>query len=72
MLVLVSILMIKQSLSRMYQENRFLGGFEHHAENLTYIDTNEGDMLSFKGMERIYQDGEAVYELLYHGGLIKG
>src|SRR5512145_3046775 len=34
--------MIKASLSRMYGEGRFLGGFEHTENDLTYVDGNEG------------------------------
>jgi len=57
--------------STMYQENRFLGNFTYHMDNLRYVDTNEGDVSSFKGIEHIYQEEEVVYELLYHGGLLK-
>ncbi|MBN1935386.1 MAG: hypothetical protein JW934_12015 [Anaerolineae bacterium] len=62
---------IRQSLSRMYQEGRFLGGFEHTTEYGTYIDTSAGDVTSFTGREWIGQQGVRVYELVYHGGLIK-
>lgn len=62
---------IQTSLSRMYEEGRFLGGFEHATPNGTYIDTSEGDVTSFTGREWIEQDGIRVYELVYHGGLIK-
>jgi hypothetical protein len=63
--------MIKASLSRMYAEGRFLGGFQHSAGELTYVDTNEGDFLFFTGREWISRKGETVYELVYHGGLVK-
>jgi len=62
--------MIKESLSRMYGEGRFLGGFQHVAGELTYIDTSGGDLTSFIGHERIVRDGVRAYELVYHGGLI--
>ena len=62
---------IKESLSRLYEEKRFLGGFEHTAQNGTYIDTNEGDTASFTGKEWIARQGIKVYELVYHGGLVK-
>jgi hypothetical protein len=61
---------IKASLSRMYAEGRFLGGFEYQHEGFTYTDTSEGDLTSFRGREFINRSGETVYELLYHGGLI--
>ena len=62
---------IKESLSRMYQEGRFLGGFEYATVLGDYHDCNEGDFISFSGREWITQNGRAVYELYYHGGLIK-
>lgn len=62
---------IKASLSRMYTENRFLGGFHHSEGDFTYVDTNEGDLSRFTGREWIQRDGINVYELVYHGGLIK-
>jgi hypothetical protein len=67
---------IQESLSKMYQEGRFLGGFQHSTLNSTYTDTNEGDVSSFRGYEWITRNGIAcegvkVYELFYHGGLVK-
>jgi hypothetical protein len=63
--------MIKASLSRMYREGRFLGGFEYAENDLTYIDTSEGNVDSFHGREVILRGQELAYELLYHGGLIR-
>ncbi|RPJ23274.1 MAG: hypothetical protein EHM33_21425 [Chloroflexi bacterium] len=63
--------MIKASLSRMYREGRFLGGFEHTENDLTYMDTNTGNADSFQGREFICRGQEVAYELVYHGGLIK-
>ena len=62
---------IRESLSRMYQEGRFLGGFEHETENGTYVDSSEGDVTSFAGTEYIARQGVRAYELVYHGGLIE-
>lgn len=62
---------IKESLSKLYKEGRFLGGFEHSTGNGTYVDTNEGDFTSFTGKEWIVRDNTRVYELVYHGGLVK-
>ena len=62
---------IQESLSKMYQEGRFLGGFEHTTENGTYVDASEGDVASFTGKEWIVRDDINVYELAYHGGLVK-
>ena len=63
--------MIQESLSRLYREGRFLGGFEHRRGELRYVDTNTGDFRHFTGVEWIEQAGERVYELVYHGGLIR-
>ena len=62
---------IQQSLSHMYEEGRFLGGFKYPVGEFTYIDTNTGDMTFFTGREFITRDNEIVYELVYHGGIIK-
>jgi len=61
---------IKASLSKMYFQGRFLGGFEYHHEGFTYTDSSEGDVTSFRGRESISHLGESAYELFYHGGLI--
>lgn len=61
---------IKTSLSKMYDEGRFLGGFNHAVEGDVYNDQSDGDAASFTGREWITRNGERVYELVYHGGLI--
>jgi hypothetical protein len=63
--------MIQTSLSKMYSEHRFLGGFQHTEGEFSYVDTNEGDYQFFTGREWISRNNEIVYELIYHGGLIK-
>ena len=63
--------MIKASLSRMYKEGRFLGGFEHVENDLTYIDSSEGSVDSFHGHEFIRRGQVIAYELQYHGGLVR-
>ena len=62
---------IKTSLSRMYMEGRFLGGFEYLEGELAYVDSSEGSVESFHGREFIRRGQEIAYELIYHGGLIK-
>ena len=62
---------IKASLSRMYKEGRFLGGFRFSENNFTYVDTSEGIVDCFNGRESIIHGEETAYELYYHGGLIK-
>lgn len=63
--------MIKASLSLMYKEGRFLGGFEHIENDLTYVDASEGNANCFQGREFIRRGQEIAYELMYHGGLIR-
>ena len=62
---------IKASLTQLYKEGRFLGGFEHQVDDFSYTDTNEGDVAHFTGKEWISAQGIRVYELVYHGGLVK-
>jgi len=62
--------MIKASLSKMYAAGRFLGGWQHTQGSLVYYDTSNGDLAHFTGYEWIERDGNKVYELFYHGGLI--
>ena len=63
--------MIKASLSQMYADGRFLGGWDHALNDLVYHDRSEGDLTNFKGFEWIKKSGQKVYELIYHGGLIR-
>jgi hypothetical protein len=63
--------MIKASLSRLYTENRFLGGFRYNEGEFTYFDSSEGEFTHFTGREWIERGGVKAYELVYHGGLIK-
>jgi hypothetical protein len=62
---------IRVSLSEMYKEGRFLGGFEHRVDDYVYTDTSEGTHEHFTGKEWITYQGIVVYELVYHGGLVK-
>jgi len=62
---------IQASLAELYRQGRFLGSFEHATDNGTYFDTNLGDVTSFTGREWITRDNVTVYDLVYHGGLIK-
>lgn len=62
---------IMNSLSQMYKQGRFLGGVEYTVGDSVYTDTNEGSVASFTGREWITRQEQRVYELIYHGGLIK-
>jgi hypothetical protein len=63
--------LIQESLSELYKQERFLGGFEYASDAGTYTDTNEGSIASFTGKEWITRGSVRVYELVYHGGLVK-
>jgi len=62
---------IKQALSALYSEGRFLGGFVFSKGPHTYIDRSDGDVSSFTGHEVIEMERETVYRLDYHGGMIR-
>jgi hypothetical protein len=62
---------IQQSLTKMYAEGRFLGNFTCTSGEYTYQDTNQGNVEYFTGKEWINRNGIIVYELVYHGGLLK-
>ena len=62
---------LKTALSVLYWEGRFLGGFEHVVGDDVYVDTNTGDVAQFSGLEWISRGGVKVYELDYHGGLVR-
>jgi hypothetical protein len=62
---------IQESLTKMYQTGRFLGGFVYTVNEFIYKDMNEGDPLYFMGRETIEKNGQIVYALDYHGGSIE-
>ena len=62
---------IKESLTALYSEGRFLSGFKHQTSLGIYIDTNVGDVSNFHGMEWTERGGRRLYELRYHGGLVR-
>lgn len=62
---------IKAALRALYQEGRFLGGFEWVGPHGTYRDSSTGDAAHFHGRESIAVSGVEAYRLDYFGGLIK-
>jgi len=62
---------IKKSLSELYTEGRFLGGFRKEVDGACYVDESDGTVSGFSGTEKILIGGLTVYQLDYHGGLIK-
>lgn len=66
-----AVVILKRALSKMYDENRFLGGFFYTEGPYEYRDMNFGDYKRFNGVEKIFKNGELVYELLYFGGTVR-
>ncbi len=62
---------IKDALSAMYREGRFLGGFTWQGAFGVYIDRSRGTVARFRGVEVIRVEGTCAYQLDYAGGLIK-
>ena len=61
---------IKSALSALYAQGRFLGGWSTRVSGWDYLDTNEGDVTSFTGVEEISRDDVVCYRLHYSGGLV--
>lgn len=64
-------MLLKASLSLMYKQGRFLGGWSHTQGDFTYHDTSQGDLTHFSGREWIEKDDQVLYELVYHGGTVR-
>jgi hypothetical protein len=62
---------IKAALSALYQEGRFLGGFDFEGPHGLYRDRTEGDATHFHGTETISFGGRLAYRLDYLGGLVR-
>jgi hypothetical protein len=62
---------IQSALQAMYDEGRFLGGFEWSGPHGTYRDSSTGDPTHFRGHACIAVAGVKAYGLSYLGGLIK-
>ncbi|MBI2519949.1 MAG: hypothetical protein HYV97_06020 [Bdellovibrio sp.] len=66
-----AVTILKNALSKMYDEHRFLGGFYYAEGPYEYRDMNFGDHKRFNGVEKIFKSGEMVYELIYCGGMVR-
>ena len=62
---------IQAALSAMYEEGRFLGGFDWQRQHGIYQDRSTGDVAHFSGRETISVSGVVAYALDYFGGLVK-
>lgn len=62
---------VREALTAMYAQGRFLGGWRHVASAGVYEDESTGDVTRFFGRERVLVGGDVAYELSYHGGLAR-
>jgi Domain of unknown function (DUF5680) len=62
---------IRTALSAMYAEGRFLGGFQYRIGDDLYHDESTDNLQRFTGTERIDRGGVTVYQLHYHGGMVR-
>ncbi|MEY2930178.1 MAG: hypothetical protein RL033_927 [Pseudomonadota bacterium] len=62
---------IKAALSALYEQGRFLGGFEWSGPYGTYRDRSTGEVTRFQGRETITVGDVEAYALDYFGGLVK-
>jgi len=62
---------LKKAMRQVKEDRPFRGPSEFAAGDYRYTDKSNGDIDNFTGIELIYYQGNKVYELYYHGGIIK-
>jgi hypothetical protein len=62
---------LRQALYIVEADRPFRGPRAFGRDGLRYLDDSEGDLASFRGIERITRDGTLVYRLEYCGGLVR-
>lgn len=62
---------LKKALSRVEKSAPFRGPEVLHDGNFSYRNSSSGSVEEFHGVEMILYQGKRVYELEYHGGIIK-
>lgn len=62
---------LKEALKTVNSEMPYRGNSEFCSDNFTYINKVKGSLENFSGKEGIYYEDKLVYELAYHGGLIR-
>ncbi len=63
--------LLKKAMLHIKEDCPFRGPSEFKENDFKYTDESEGTIEDFKGKEKIYYKWELVYELEYHGGLVK-
>jgi len=62
---------LKKCLKKVSTKNPFRGPSKYKLNNYLYKNNTKGDINNFCGDESIYYKNKKIYELKYHGGLIK-
>lgn len=61
---------LKKAMCQVSEERPFRGPDKFSENDFEYFDKSEGDVNSFRGIEKIKYRGQEVYRLFYHGGSI--
>lgn len=61
---------LMESLSQATLDMPYRGPAQYKRDNLRYENKLAGNIKSFRGIEKIYKNGECVYEASYSGGLV--
>jgi len=62
---------LKKCLRKVSIHNPFCGPNEYQSGGYSYTNKPKGDINNFIGAESIYYKNKKIYELKYHGGLVK-
>ncbi len=62
---------LKKCLGLVKKDFPFRGPKNFKTRDFKYLNSKEGDISDFKGVEKIFFQGEEVYQLNYHGGFIQ-
>ncbi|PIV12869.1 MAG: XRE family transcriptional regulator [Candidatus Nealsonbacteria bacterium CG03_land_8_20_14_0_80_36_12] len=61
---------LRECLAQVDSSKPFRGPPSYKRDNFEYTNRADGDVTRFSGTERIFFEGEDIYERIYHGGLI--
>ena len=62
---------LQKAMSFVGEDRPFRGPSSKECGDFEYIDESTGDVNNFSGKERIFFKGREVYNLVYHGGVVK-
>ena len=61
---------LQEALRRIQRESPFRGPQEFNKRDFRYVNKHRGTIEIFKGVEIIFYNGQKIYKLNYHGGLV--